>query len=63
MGQADKIAFAIRIRNINTHDANLNALAGLDCFAGMASLAIGNDYFEDLEVMFDAYLKEPAPDP
>ncbi len=55
-------AFGVRIRNINTNDANLNAIAGLDCFAGLASVAISNDYLEELEGMFGAYLRAPPLD-
>ena len=53
--------FVIRIRNINTNDANLNALSGLDCFAGVASLSIAREYLEEMGKMFEAYLREAPP--
>ena len=56
-------AFAKRILNINTLDANLNALVSLDCFAGMASISIAEDYLKDIEPLFEAYVQEsPAAD-
>lgn len=51
------VAFGKRILSINTLDANLNALASLDCFAGMASLAIPENYLDEIEHLFEAYLK------
>jgi len=54
-------AFGVRIRNINTNDANLNALAGLDCFAGSNSMSISREYLSVLEKMFGAYLSELPP--
>lgn len=54
-------AFGVRIRNINTNDANINALVGLDCFAGLASMAISKDYLDEIEDMFGAYLHAPPP--
>ena len=53
--------FAFRIRNFNTNGANLNALAGLDCFAGVASLSITREYLEEMEKLFEAYLREAPP--
>ena len=52
-------AFGVRIRNINTSDANLNALAALDCFAGLTAMVVGSDSLEDIEGMFGAYLQPP----
>lgn len=55
------IAFGKRILNINTSDANLNALVGLDCFSGMTGMSISQGFVdESLEAMFEAYLKPGA---
>jgi hypothetical protein len=51
-------AFVKRILNINTLDANLNALVSLDCFAGMASISIAEDYLKEIEPLFEAYVQE-----
>lgn len=52
------IAFGKRIMGINTADANLNALASLDCFAGLTGMSISDDFFDDIEGFFAAYLDE-----
>jgi hypothetical protein len=58
---AVNIAFGKRILNINTCDANLNALVGLDCFSGMTGMSISQGFVdESLEGLFEAYLK-PGP--
>lgn len=61
---AINVAFGKRILNINTCDANLNALVGLDCFSGMTGMSISRGFIdENLEALFEAYLKpDPAPD-
>lgn len=57
------IAFGKRILNINTADASLNALASLDCFAGMTGLSISQDFLEEIEPLFGVYLrKNPSSD-
>jgi hypothetical protein len=55
------VAFGERILNINTCDANSNALVSLDCFSGMTGMSISRGFIdENLEALFEAYLK---PDP
>jgi hypothetical protein len=49
-------AFARRLVSINPKDASLNALANLDCFAVVTSLAINKDNLNELEPLFKAYL-------
>ena len=57
------IAFGKRIMNINTADASLNALASLDCFAGLTGMSISDDFFDDLEPLFAAYFTDSPPNP
>jgi hypothetical protein len=55
------VAFGKRILSINTCDANLNALVGLDCFSGMTGMSISQGFVdESLEALFEAHLK-PGP--
>lgn len=55
---AVNIAFGKRIMGINTADASLNALASLDCLAGLTGMSISNDFFDDIESFFAGYLKD-----
>jgi hypothetical protein len=54
-------AFSKRLLSINPQDASLNALAGLDCFTLSTAFSIDRDELKDLEAIFHAYLREPAP--
>lgn len=55
---AVNVAFGKRILNINTSDANLNALVSLDCFSGLTGMSISRGFIdENLESLFGAYLK------
>jgi hypothetical protein len=49
-------AFSQRLVSINPKDASLNALANLDCFAVVTSLALTKDNLKELEPLFQAYL-------
>ncbi len=52
-------AFAERLRSMQKKDANLNAIAQLDCHADLASFSIGSQWWEEFEGAFQAYLNEP----
>jgi len=52
------VAFGKRILNINTSDASLNALVTLDCFAGLTGMSISENYIDEIETLFEAYLKQ-----
>lgn len=51
------VAFGQRIRNINTADVSLNALASLDCFAEVTGLSISQNFIDEMEPLFEAYFK------
>ncbi len=48
-------AFGQRLQSINTLDASLNALVGLDCFAGLTGMSISENYLDEMEGLFAAY--------
>lgn len=51
-------AFGKRILNINSLDANLNALVSLDCFSGLTGMSISRGFIdENLEAWFEAHFK------
>ncbi len=49
-------AFGQRLQSINTLDASLNALVSLDCFAGLTGMSISQNYLDEMEGLFEAYL-------
>ena len=55
------LAFGKRILNITTSDASLNALASLDCFAGLTGMSISQNFLDEMEILFAAYLKQVPP--
>ncbi|MBF0431968.1 MAG: hypothetical protein HQK83_11850 [Fibrobacteria bacterium] len=53
--------FAKRLRSIQIQDASLNAVANLDCFAMNASFSIEEGCLDEIEELFEVYLKTKSP--
>jgi len=53
-------AFARRLRESQTEDANLNAIVKLDCQADMASFLIEVEQWDDFENLFQSYFAEQS---
>ena len=51
------VSFTDRLRTMKIADASLNAITSLDCFAAMTSGSITSQSLEDVELVFEAYLK------
>ena len=51
-------AFAKRLLSINPQDASLNALVSLDCFATVTAFSIVRDRLQEMEYLFQAYLRD-----
>lgn len=51
-------SFCARVRETCTNDANINALVLLDCFAGITEMSLKAKSLQEIERLFDGYLKE-----
>lgn len=54
-------AFACRLRESQTRDANLNAIVRLDSQADLAWFSIAEEQWEQLEQVFTPYYQDPIP--
>jgi hypothetical protein len=57
---AVNVAFIRRIQSINPKDASLNAVANLDCFGAFTRFSLEKKSLEQLEALYEAYLKDDA---
>ncbi|MFO7736823.1 MAG: hypothetical protein R6W70_11495 [bacterium] len=48
-----------RFNTLKQKDATINALINLDCFATNVALSIDNTMFDDLEILYKSYYKNP----
>jgi hypothetical protein len=55
------VAFAKRLASIQQDDANLNAIVKLDNHAGITSLSIAEEWWEEIEHVFRKYLEDGLP--
>lgn len=56
-------SFFKRIQHIHTQDAGLNAINQLDCLANLTNMALLETGLEEIELLFDAYLKNEPQQP
>lgn len=49
--------FCKRLANIRIEDASINALVILDCFADSVAFSINKDMLDEIELLFNAYLR------
>jgi hypothetical protein len=50
-------SFCDRLRTISTKDSNVNAVIGLDCFADVVIFSISQRFMEQLDELYQAYMK------
>ncbi len=50
-------SFCNRLRTVSRKDSSVNALVGLDCFADAVIFSINQRFMEQLELLYQAYLK------
>jgi hypothetical protein len=50
-------SFCDRVRAISTKDSNVNAVIGLDCFADAVIFSLNQHFMEQLELLYQAYVK------
>ena len=55
------LSFSRRLLSINPKDASLNGLVGLDCFATVTAFSIERDSLQEIEALFEIYLREADP--
>jgi hypothetical protein len=50
-------SFCNRLRMVSTKDSNVNAVIGLDCFADAVIFSINQRFMDELELLYQAYVK------
>ena len=50
-------SFCSRLRTVTRKDSSVNALVGLDCFADAVIFSINQKFMEQLELLYQAYVK------
>ena len=50
-------SFCNRLRMVSTKDSNVNAVIGLDCFADAVIFSINQRFMDQLELLYQAYVK------
>ena len=50
-------SFCNRLRTVSTKDSNVNAVIGLDCFADAVIFSISQRFMDQLELLYQAYVK------
>ena len=50
-------SFCSRLRTVTRKDSSVNALVGLDCFADAVIFSINQRFMEQLELLYQAYVK------
>ncbi len=55
--KAVNLSFCNRLRMVSTKDSNVNAVIGLDCFADAVIFSINQRFMEQLELLYQAYVK------